>query len=106
VPVTPGDTVTFTIEEDADSALYFGPETASILAPKPGARVNLASGKRLTYRFGTAAPGAYGVITQAPEDPAPESYDFGQPSDPPVLVIKPGQSTVFSGPTNPDQTIA
>ena len=104
VAINAADTVTFRVEEGADSALYFAPETASILSPKPGVRVDVASGQTLTYSFVTPAPGAYGVITQAPEDPAPESYDFGKPTDPPVLVIQPGKGVDFPSPSDPVQT--
>jgi len=104
VAVISGSSVAFSVEEGANSALYFSPETARILSPKPGARVELGSGQTLSYTFAVASSGAFGVITQAPEDPAPESFDFGQPADPPVLVIQPGQGTAFPGPTNNTQT--
>jgi hypothetical protein len=104
VTITAGSTITFTVERDADSALYFAPGTAQILTPAPGARVSLTAGHKLTYTFASAPAGAYGVITQAPEDPAPTGYNFGNPADPPVLVIQPGQGSVFTGPTNEPQT--
>jgi hypothetical protein len=104
VAAIPADSVTFTVEEGANSALYFSPETASILSPKPGTKVSVAFGQTLTYTFAAPTPGAYGVITQAPGDRAPERFDFGKPSDPPVLVIQPGQGVDFGGPTNTTQT--
>jgi len=104
VAIVAADTVTFTVEHGANSALYFSPETASILSPKPGNPVHLSFGHALTYTFEASVPGAYGVITQAPEDPAPESFNFGEPPAPPVLVIQPGKGTNFGGPTNNTQT--
>jgi hypothetical protein len=104
VTISSGDSVTFAVEEGADSALYFSPETASILSPTPGARVDLPSGHSLTYTFAAPAPSAYGVVTQAPEDPAPGSFDFGPPAEPPVLVIQPGNGLPYPGPVNPIQT--
>jgi len=103
VPVISANSVTFSVDEGANSALYFSSETASILSPKPGARVELGFGQTLNYTFAVAASGTFGVITQAPEDPAPESFDFGEPADPPVLVIQPGQGTAFPVPTNSPQ---
>jgi len=103
VTVNSSDSVTFTVEDDANTSLYFSPETASILSPKPGARVELAFGQTLIYSFTTPGNGSYGVITQAPEDPVPESFDFGSASVPPSLVIQPGQGTNFPGPRNSPQ---
>ena len=103
VTIAASDSVTFTVDEGADSALYFSPETALLLSPKPGARVDLAFDHSLTYTFAAPGHGAYGVITQAPEDPSPESFDFGLASTPPVLVVRPGQGTNFPAPTNSPQ---
>lgn len=100
VPIHPLDTVTFTVEEGANSALYFSRETSSILSPAPGPRVELAFGEALTYTFAPPGQSAYGVITQAPEAPAPETFDFGSPSDPPSLVIQVGAGVNYGGPTN------
>jgi len=104
VVIADGDTITFTVEEGADSALYFSPETALLLSPKPGARVDLAFDHSLTYTF--AAPGheAYGVIAQAPEDPAPEGFNFGLAATPPALVVQSGQGVDFPVATNTTQT--
>lgn len=104
ITVISADSVTFTVEEGANSILFFTPETASILSPEPGARVELGFGQKLTYTFAGSAAGTFGVITQAPEDPAPESFDFGKASDPPILVIQPGSGVPFPGPANPIQT--
>jgi len=103
VAITLSDTLTFSVENGADSVLYFSPDTAPILSPRPDSRVSLASGKTLIYKFAAAAPGSYGVITQAPEDPAPKSYDFGVATNPPVLAIQPGQGLDFPGPDNGPQ---
>jgi hypothetical protein len=100
VTILPSDTVTFTVEEGADSALYFSPETASILSPQPGPRVELDFGQELIYTFAAPAASAYGVITQAPEVSPPETFDFGAPSDPPSLVIQVGAGINYGGPTN------
>jgi hypothetical protein len=62
--------------------------------------VDLSFGQRLTYTFSTPGSSAYGVITQAPKDSAPNKYDFGKPAEPPVLVLQPGQGPVFTGPDN------
>jgi hypothetical protein len=104
VAVISANSVTFSVEEGANSALYFSPETASILSPKPGARVELAFDQKLVYTFGGAVHGTFGVITQAPGDPAPESFDFGKPSDPPILVIQPGSGVDFPVASNSTQT--
>jgi len=100
VPIQTGAQITFTAAKGADSALYFSPATAAILSPKPGSRVDLASGKSATYTFSQAGPGVYGAITEAPQDPQPARFDFGSPSNPPVLVIRPGKGTDFPGPIN------
>jgi len=103
VAVVASDTVTFTVEHGANSALYFSPESASILSPKPGNPVHLSFGHALTYTFEVSAPGAYGVITQAPGDPAPELFNLGESAEPPVLVIQPGKGLDFPGPINGPQ---
>lgn len=100
VTIVSSDTVTFSVEEGANSALYFSPETALILSPKPGPRVDLAFGETLTYTFAAPGKSAYGVITQAPEAPAPETFAFGAPSDPSFLVVQVGAGVNYGGPTN------
>jgi hypothetical protein len=104
VAVVATDTVTFTVAHGANSSLYFSPETALILSPNPANPVHLSSGHPLTYTFEASAPGAYGVITQAPEDPAPGIFNFGESADPPVLLIQPGKGLDFPVPTNDPQT--
>ena len=104
VTIVASDTVTFTVDEGADSAFYFSPEAASILSPKPAPRVNLSVGQSRTWTFLTPGSIAYGVIIQAPEDSAPIRYDFGKPEEPPLLVLQPGQGPVFTGPDNSPQT--
>jgi len=99
VPVAKGTQVTFKAA-DADAVLYFSPATAGILSPKPGARVDLATGKSITYTFSSAQAGVYGVIAEAPKDPAATRFDFGAAANPPVLVIKAGKGTDFPVPTN------
>ena len=90
ITLTPGGSVTFEAQ-DADSALYFSPSTAAILSPTPRAPLDLKSGKSATFTFAhTISPGSYGLITQAPGDSAPQTFDFGAASTPPVLVIQPG----------------
>jgi hypothetical protein len=100
VAVNVGDSVTFTVNEGADSALYFPTQTAAILSPEPGARVDLVFGATLTYTFTSAECGAYGVVVQAPEVSAPTSFDFNIPTDTPVFVIQPGLQIGFGGPSN------
>jgi hypothetical protein len=100
VTVTMGGQVTFKTADGADSALYFSPATAAILSPKPGARVDLAAGKSVTYTFSSVGAGSYGVIAKAPKDPAPTRFDFGAAMNPPVLAIKAGKGTDFPGPGN------
>jgi hypothetical protein len=73
------------------------------LSPEPGACVELGSGQSVVYTFLSPENGSYGVVTQAPEDPAPESFDFGPPLNPPALVIQPGPGTAYPGPMNPPQ---
>ncbi len=87
VTISAGDSVTFTAEQSADSVLFFSPETASILRPNPGARVEVAPGQSVTFAFASAGPGSYGAFLLAPNDPRPEAFDFGPPSNPPVLKI-------------------
>lgn len=100
VTVTKGGQVTFKAADGADSALYFSPATTAILSPKPGARVDLAAGKSVTYSFSSADSGSYGVIAEAPQDPPPTGFEFGAATNPPVLVIKAGKGTDFPGPSN------
>jgi hypothetical protein len=106
VTIASGSKITFSVERDTGSASHFAPQTGEILTPEPGARVSLKAGRKLAYRFAAAASGTYGIITQTPEDPAPQTFNFGDPADPPVLVIQLGNGTAYTGPTNPDRTIA
>jgi hypothetical protein len=99
VTVTQGGQVTFKAA-DADTALYFPPATAAILSPKPGTRVDIAAGKSVVYTFSAANAAVYGVVAEAPEDPAPTRFDFAAATEPPVLEIKSGRGTDFPGPTN------
>jgi hypothetical protein len=100
VTVTQGSQATFKAADGADSALYFSPATAAILSPKPGTRVDLAAGKSVTYTFSSAGAGSYGVIAEAPKDPAPTRFDFGAATNRPVLAIKAGKGTDFPVPGN------
>jgi hypothetical protein len=101
-----GAGITFKAEDGADSVLYFNPEAASILVPNPGSHVALHAGAEISYSFGAVGSSPYGVITQAPEDSAPESFDFGTAKVPAVLMIQPGQGMDFPVPTNSTQTLA
>ena len=105
VPVEAGSHITFKADADADSVLYFSPQTVTILSPNPGASAKLPSGQSVTYAFTQAGPGSYEVITQAPESPAPKFFDVGAPSNPPVLAIRPGSDLAFPGPINPPGTL-
>jgi hypothetical protein len=106
VTIASGNTIAFPVERDTGSASRFAPQTGEILTPEPRARVSLKAGHRLTYRSAAAATGPYGIITQAPEDPAPQTFNLGDSADPHVLVIQLGNGTVYTGSTNPRQTIA
>src|ERR1700691_3125903 len=88
--VTQGSQVTFKAADGADSALYFSPATAAILSSKRGTRAELAAGKSVPYSCSSAGGGSYGVIAEAPNDPAPTRFDFGAPTNRPVLAIKAG----------------
>jgi hypothetical protein len=104
VAVVAGSGVAFTADSGADSSLYFSQAAAAVLAPVPVSPVSLPSGGSVTYTFEAPSGQAYGVIVQAPGDPAPTDYDFGPPADPPLLMIEPGQGTSYPGPTEPLQT--
>ena len=96
--------ITFTADSGADSSLYFSQAAAAVLTPSPSSPVSLASGASVTYTFGSPSGQAYGVIVQAPGDPAPTDFDFGPPADPPLLVIQPGGGSSFPGPVQPIKT--
>ncbi len=104
VAVVSGEEITFTADSDADSNLYFSQAAAAVLTPSPSSPVSLASGASVTYTFGSPSGQAYGVIVQAPGDPAPTDFDFGPPADPPLLVIQPGGGSSFPGPVQPIKT--
>jgi hypothetical protein len=104
VAVIAGAGVTFTADSGADSSLYFSQAAAAILTPPPSSPVSLASGASVTYTFEAPSGQAYGVIVQAPGDPAPTDFDFGPPADPPMLVIQPGEGSSFPGPVQPIRT--
>ena len=104
VVINAGDTVTFSVEDGADSTLYFSPETAAILSPTPDAQVDLPTGSTLTYTFASADPGAYGVVALAPDASAPESFNFGLPANPPVLALHAGRGPGFGIRDTPVET--
>jgi len=110
IPSTPtviivsGDTVTFKTEEGADTDLYFSPETASVLSPKPTNQVSLTFGQALSYTFTAPLPGVYGVILQDPKYPAPYEFDLGEPCNPPLLLIQAALPMASSGPENRPET--
>jgi hypothetical protein len=101
VSVAAGGEVTFTADSDADSSLYFSQSAAAILTPSPSSPASLPSNASVTYTFEEPTGQAYGVIVQAPGDPAPTDFDFGPPADPPMLVIQSGEGSSFPGPTQP-----
>jgi hypothetical protein len=104
VAVVAGAGVTFTADSSADSSLYFSQAAAAVLTPSPTSPVSLASGASVAYIFAAPSGQAYGVIVQAPGDPAPTDFDFGPPADPPLLVIQPGEGSSFPGPVQPIRT--
>lgn len=104
VPMVSGADITFTADSGADSSLYFSQSAAAVLTPSPSSPVSLASGASLTYTFGSPEGHAFGVVVQAPGDPAPTDFDFGPPADPPMLVIQAGEGSSFPGPTQPIRT--
>jgi hypothetical protein len=104
VSIIAGDSVTFTAGNGDASALYFSPATISILKPTPATPVSLPSSGSVTYTFRTAATGAYGVILSSPEASAPDGYDFGNPADPPVLMIQAAASPLALTPHDPIKT--
>jgi len=104
VAIVAADTITFSVEDGADSTLYFSPSATEIFSPTPDAQVGLATGQTLTYSFTSSAPGVYGVVALDPERPVPQSLNFGGPSDPPVLVLHAGRGLIFTVKDIPIQT--
>jgi hypothetical protein len=104
VAVVAGAGVTFTADSGADSILYFSQAAVAVLTPAPASPVSLSSGASVAYTFEEPSGQAYGVIVQAPGDPAPTGFDFGPPADPPLLLIQPGEGSSFPGPVQPIKT--
>jgi hypothetical protein len=104
VAIVATDTVTFSVEDGADSTLCFSLNAASILSPAPDAQVGLATGQTLTYTFTSSTPGAYGVVALDPQVPVPQSLNFGGPTDPPLLVVHAGRGLIFTVRDIPTQT--
>ena len=104
VVINSGDSITFSVEDGADSTLYFSPETAAILSPTPDAQVDLPTGQTINYTFASADGGVYGVVALAPDAPVPESFNFGLPANPPVLVLHAGRGPGFTVRSTPIDT--
>jgi hypothetical protein len=105
MPLEAGAQVTFTTADGVSAALYFSPATAAILSPSPGASVSILPGQGVTYTVSSVGTAAYGVLTQPPQFPAPNFFDFGAPQNPPVLMISPGMGGLgFSVAGTPPQS--
>jgi hypothetical protein len=100
VAASDGASVTFKANAGVASVLFFSPAAVSILTPKPHSHVPLAGGAEVTYTFEKVEHGVYGVITQAPGDPAPTAADFAPAKVPAMLSIQPSKGTDFPTPTN------
>jgi hypothetical protein len=94
VPVVAGDTVSFATSDGSAALLYFSPDAASVLSPKPVNPFQLAAAGKAAFAFTSSAPGAYSVFFGA----APQSYP-GHASR--VLVLEVGGTAKppsFGGP--------
>ena len=102
IPLSNGDTLTFSAEDDAATLLCFSPDTAAVLTPSPGASVSIQAGSSVSFTVGAVANAIYCSIVLPAGSVPPESFDCGAGAESgATLIVKTGRmavTTVFSGP--------
>jgi hypothetical protein len=88
----PGDAVTFTAADNAETLLCFSAEAAAALSPASNP-LTLAGGESITFAVGATAVGACLVELQTPGFPAPLSKSAG-----PMLVVRSAGGRDFPDP--------
>jgi len=72
VPVTSGDTVTFSTSDGSAAYLFFSPGAAAVLSPAPSSPVEVSS-IAVSFAFTTSDPGTYSVFFEtAPDATVPD----------------------------------
>lgn len=73
VPVVAGNTVTFSAPSSS-AALFFSPDSVSILNPAPSAPVTIAAGGQTAFTFTSSNAGAYSVFFEPNASTPPPSF--------------------------------
>jgi plastocyanin len=74
VNVVSGDTISFASNDGSAVLLFFSPDAASVLAPKPVNPLPIAAGEKAVFSFSSSAPGAYSVFCGPTPDAAPANF--------------------------------
>lgn len=102
IPLSNGDTLTFSTEDDAATLLCFSPNTAAVLTPLPGASVSIQAGSSVSFTVAGAANGTYCSVVLPAGSAPPETFDCGAGAESgATLIVKTGRmavTTVFNGP--------
>ena len=99
MPLSQGDTLTFSTDDDAAALLCFAPQTSGILEPSPGASVSIEGGSSVSFTVGPVANGTYCSIVLPAGSIPPNSVDCKAAENPgATFVIKTGLTEVFSAP--------
>ena len=73
VPVTSGDTITFSTSDGAPAYLFFSPGAATVLSPAPANPVAVSSSSA-SFTFTSSEPGTYSVFFETSANATPPDF--------------------------------
>jgi hypothetical protein len=96
VPVVSGDIVTFSTSDGSPVVLFFSPEAALVLSPRPYGPLPIGNDGKGIFTFTSSNAGAYSIFFSASIDDGPSSFP-GQVSKELFLEIGSPLSPPFTG---------
>jgi hypothetical protein len=74
IPVVTGDSISFSTNDGSPVALFFSPDAASILKPRPTMPTLIAASGKAEFTFTSSGPGAYSVFCGSADSPIPTEF--------------------------------
>jgi hypothetical protein len=74
VPVVRGETVSFKTSDGGPALLYFSPDAAAVLSPKPTSPFAIHAAQSAVFTFTSSAPGAYSAYVCTESNAAPAVF--------------------------------
>ena len=101
VPVTEGDTVSFSTSDGSAVVFYFSPDATAAVSPTPTSPFPLATGGTAVFAFKSSSSGAYSVFIGGVSSAAPESFPHDKsPNLVLAMIVPDGSVPGFNGPAD------